>query len=373
MDWTREHGEGKNHVTILEIEEMKTKWWQGMSKNIVEKGNLDGPLLLYNRSSQRAIDFSAKFPAGKTEVVGSLADGVSRADVILSCIANDEAVQETFKAILEENVKGKLFIESSTIHPDTTDALAKDVVAKGAEFVAAPVFGAPQMAEAGQLIGVLAGPAASVARAKPWFKGVTSSKEIDLSDKPYSKALTLKVLGNTFILNMAEQLAEAHVVAEKTGLGTEAIHQIVDSIFGGPYTAYSQRMLTGDYYNRDEPLFAVELARKDARHAMSLAESVGVRLRNVEASDAHLAMAYEHVGSSADMAGIYGAIRKESGLKYENDAQMFASKYERSFGSTDNLSRKHCIYKHSQLFVCVRLVISCRHRFDTIYLRRYIY
>ncbi|KAH7178454.1 NAD binding domain of 6-phosphogluconate dehydrogenase-domain-containing protein [Fusarium sp. MPI-SDFR-AT-0072] len=293
---------------------------RGMSKNIVEKGNLDGPLLLYNRSSQRATDFSAKFPAGKTEVVESLADGVSRADVIFSCIANDEAVQETFKAMLEGNVKGKLFIESSTIHPDTAEAIAKDVVAKGAEFVAAPVFGAPQMAEAGQLVGVLAGPAASVARAKPWFKGVTSSKEIDLSDKPYSKALTLKVLGNTFILNMAEQLAEAHVVAEKTGLGTEAIHQIVDSIFGGPYTAYSQRMLTGDYYNRDEPLFAVELARKDARHAMSLAESVGVRLRNVEAADAHLAMAYEHAGSSADMAGIYGAIRKESGLKYENDA-----------------------------------------------------
>ncbi|KAF4446482.1 hypothetical protein F53441_9886 [Fusarium austroafricanum] len=277
---------------------------RAMSKNIVEKGNLDGPLLLYNRSMQRATDLSAKFPAGKTEVIESLADGVSRADIVFSCIANDEAVQEIYKKIFEGDIKGKLFIESSTIHSDTTEALAKDVVAKGAEFVAAPVFG----------------PATSVAKAKPWFKGVTSSKEIDLSDKPYSKALTLKVLGNTFILNMAEQLAEAHVVAEKTGLGTEAIHQIVNAIFGGPYTAYSQRMLTGDYYNRDEPLFAVELARKDARHAMKLAESAGVRLRNVEAADAHLAMAYDHMGSSADMAGIYGAVRKESGLKYENNA-----------------------------------------------------
>ncbi|KAM0199602.1 hypothetical protein ACHAPA_006915 [Fusarium lateritium] len=293
---------------------------RGMSKNLVEKGNLDGPLLLYNRSTQRTTEFSATLPAGKTEVITSLADGVSRADVIFSCIANDEAVQETYKTLLEGDVKGKLFIESSTIHPETTEALAKEVLAKGAEFVAAPVFGAPAMAEAGQLVGVLAGPAASVARAKPWFKGVTSSKEIDLSDQPYSKALTLKVLGNTFILNMAEQLAEAHVVAEKTGLGTEPIHQLVESIFGEPYASYSKRMLDGDYYKRDEPLFAVELARKDARHAMSLAKDAGVKLRNIEAADAHLAMAYDHVGSSADMAGIYGAVRKESGLKYENDA-----------------------------------------------------
>ncbi|KAH7242457.1 NAD binding domain of 6-phosphogluconate dehydrogenase-domain-containing protein [Fusarium tricinctum] len=293
---------------------------RGMSKNLVEKGNLDGPLLLYNRSTQRTTDFSATLPTGKTEVITSLAEGVSRADVIFSCIANDEAVQETYKTLLEGDVKGKLFIESSTIHPETTEALAKEVLAKGAEFVAAPVFGAPAMADAGQLVGVLAGPAASVARAKPWFKGVTSNKEIDLSDQSYSKALTLKVLGNTFILNMAEQLAEAHVVAEKTGLGTEPIHQLVESIFGEPYASYSKRMLSGDYYKRDEPLFAVELARKDARHAMSLAKDAGVQLRNIEAADAHLAMAFDHVGSSADMAGIYGAVRKESGLKYENDA-----------------------------------------------------
>ncbi|GKU07561.1 6-phosphogluconate dehydrogenase 2 [Fusarium langsethiae] len=293
---------------------------RGMSKNIVEKGNLDGPLLLYNRSTKRTTDFSATLPNGKSEVIESLADGVARADIIFSCIANDEAVQETYKAMLESGIKGKLFIESSTIHPETTEGIAKDVIAKGAEFVAAPVFGAPQMADAGQLVGVLAGPAASVTKAKAWFQGVTSKADIDLSDQPYSKALTLKVLGNTFILNMAEQLAEAHVAAEKTGLGTAAIHQFVQSVFGGPYASYSERMLTGDYYKRDEPLFSVELARKDARHALSLAKSAGVQLRNVEAADAHLAIAFDHIGSSADMAGIYGAVRKESGLDYENNA-----------------------------------------------------
>ncbi|KPM36203.1 hypothetical protein AK830_g10372 [Neonectria ditissima] len=293
---------------------------RGMSRNIVQKGNLDSPLLIYNRSTKRAVDLSCSLPEGKTEVVKSLADGVSRADVIFSCIANDEAVQELFKTILGGDIAGKLFIESSTIHPDTTEAIAKDVVARGAEFVAAPVFGAPAMADSGQLVGVLAGPSASVARAKPWFTGVTSRGEIDLSDEPYGKALTLKVLGNSFIVNMIEQLSEAHVVAEKSGLGTNVLHKFVEAIFPGPYAAYSTRMLSGDYYKREEPLFAVDLARKDARHALSLAEAAGARLQNVETADAHLAQLKEHAGPSGDIAGIYGAARKEAGLKFENDA-----------------------------------------------------
>lgn len=289
-----------------------------MCKNIVEKGNLQSPLLIYNRSAQRAVDLSQNLPAGKTEVVTSLSDAVTKADIIFTCIANDEAVKEVIATALQSNVTGKLFVECSTIHPDSTQSIADDIISKGAEFVAVPVFGAPAAADAGQLIAVLAGPKKSVDRARPWFKGVTSKAEIDLSDQPYGKATTLKVIGNTFVANMVEQLAEAHVLAEKCGLGNEPIHQLVESLFPGPYAAYSTRMLSGDYHKREEPLFAVDLARKDARHAKAIAAAAGVRLYNVETADAHLAAVKEHCGASGDIAGIYGAVRKEFGLKFEN-------------------------------------------------------
>lgn len=291
-----------------------------MAKNIVEKGNLDSPLLIYNRSKQRAVDLHEKLPAGKTEVVESLTDAAGKADVIITCIANDDAVNETVTTLLQADVKGRLFIECSTIHPETTQSVADRVIAKGAEFVAAPVFGAPAAAEAGQLIAVLAGPKSSVDRARPWFKGVTARAEIDLAGQPYGKATTLKVIGNTFVFNMVEQLAQAHVLAEKSGLGTQPIHELVSTLFPGPYTAYSTRMLTGDYHKREEPLFAVDLARKDIRHAKALAESAGTTMQNIETADKHLAEVKEHCGPSGDIAGIYGAMRKEAGLKFENDA-----------------------------------------------------
>ena len=295
---------------------------------MAEKAPLeDQPLLLYNRTRQVAVDLAAKLGGpSKAEVVDSLAEGAAIADIIFTTLSNDQVVESTIDEILAslttssspESIKSKLIIESSTIHPTTTELLAEKVTASGAAFVAAPVFGAPAMADSGHLIGVLAGPAASVSRAKPYFKGVTSRGIIDMSDEPYGKALTLKLIGNTFILNMVEQLAEGHVLAEKSGLGTEYLHQWVSEMFPGPYAAYSTRMLSGDYYKREYPLFTVDLARKDAGHALSLAEAAGVRMRNAETGDAHLAQVKEHAGERGDIAGIYGAVRKEAGLKFEN-------------------------------------------------------
>ncbi len=227
-------------------------------------------------------------------------------------------VNETFTVALKGDVKGKLFIDCSTIHPDSTEKMAQAVLAQGAEFVAAPVFGAPAMADAGQLVGVLAGPKAAVDRARPYFKGVTARAEIVMSDEPYQRASLLKIIGNTFVLNMVEQVAEGHVFAEKSGLSTGYVHQVLEHLFPGPYAAYSSRMLGGDYYKR-EPLFAVDLARKDAGHALALAKAAGTRIINVETGDAHLAKVKEHSGAKGDLAGIYGAVREEAGLKFEND------------------------------------------------------
>lgn len=292
---------------------------RGMATNIAEKAKLDSPLLLFNRTKQRATDLSAKISPGKSEVADTLEAGVSQADVIFMCLANDKAVTETVEAIAAADVKGKVVIDCSTIHPDTTEAIAEVLTSRGAEFVACPVFGAPAMADSGSLVPVPAGPRGAVERVKPYLEGVTSRAIIDMSDEPYRKASTLKLIGNTFILNMVEQVAEGHVMAEKSGLGTQYTHKFIELLLPGIYPPYSNRMLSGDYWKREEPLFHVDLARKDAGHALKIARDSGAKLPNIETADRHLEVAQKH-SSKGDMAGIYGAVRQDAGLKFENDA-----------------------------------------------------
>lgn len=174
------------------------------------------------------------------------------------------------------------------------------------------------MADSGQLVCVMAGTKSDVSKVKPYTKGVMGRADIDFSDQPAGNSTLLKVIGNTFILNMVEILSEGHVLAEKTGLGTQNLHNFIETMFPGPYAAYSNRMLQGDYYQRDEPLFHVDLARKDARHALDLAKKNGCSVPALQVGDAHLVKVKEHLGDKGDIPSVYGAVRQESGLKFEN-------------------------------------------------------
>lgn len=68
----------------------------------------------------------------------SLSEVVSKADIIWSCIQNEEAVTEMFKSLSSFDIRGKLFVESSTIPAETADSLSKQILDAGAEFVSMP-------------------------------------------------------------------------------------------------------------------------------------------------------------------------------------------------------------------------------------------
>ena len=107
-----------------------------MTKNAVDKANLEKPLILWNRTQQRAQEHSSKL--GHLLVATTVKEAVFRADIIWSCLQDQEAVTEIFEEILEMDIRGKLFLESSTVVPNVTNRIAKEVEEAGAEFVAMP-------------------------------------------------------------------------------------------------------------------------------------------------------------------------------------------------------------------------------------------
>lgn len=76
----------------------------------------------------------------KIKIAQGIGELVKEANVIFSCVADDAAIFGTYETALSEggNVKAKLFVDCSTVHPDTTTKLEDMVMAKGANFVASP-------------------------------------------------------------------------------------------------------------------------------------------------------------------------------------------------------------------------------------------
>ncbi|KAA8650666.1 hypothetical protein EYZ11_003435 [Aspergillus tanneri] len=295
---------------------------RGMSRNIALKGPQTSPLIIYNRTISKSAAFAESLGSNsKVTIVSSVSDAVQQATITFICVGDDAALDQIINAVISDSsvdLTSKVIVDCSTVHPDTSRRIHTTLSARQASFIACPVFGAPNAADAGQMIVVPAGDADVIARLTPFFDGVTSKAILDIPGDDVGRAPALKLLGNTFILNTIETVAEGLVAAEKSGVGVQTYRQWLHMFLPGPFAKYADRMVEGDYWNREEPLFAVDLARKDLRHASSVAGKGGVRMRSVEVTDEYLKQVKAQRGEKGDIAGLYGAIRKESGLEFEN-------------------------------------------------------
>ena len=144
---------------------------------------------------------------------------------------------------------------------------------------------------------------------------------IDMADQSYSNAMKLKLLCNFFNLVMTEAVAEAHVVAEKSGLGAENLYEFTESM-PGPWGHFSQLIISGDYYEKQNPFVDIELGLKDTRLMKELAPDNGVRLRFTETGyeqlEKVLHVMQDH--SSGDIIHLYGVARLDAGLAFGNGA-----------------------------------------------------
>lgn len=51
---------------------------------------------------------------------------------------------------------------------------------------------------------------------------------------------------------------------------------------------------------------------------MALAEATGTELKAFKVASKHIDMVQKYAGTKGDIAGIYGIVRSESGLEFEN-------------------------------------------------------
>ena len=100
----------------------------------------------------------------------------AEADIIISIITEDHGVRHIFKdaeGFLSGDVKGKLFIEMSTLQPMTGRELAPLVEAEGARLIESPVLGTIPQVRDGKLFALVGGRAEDLERARPVLEKMT--------------------------------------------------------------------------------------------------------------------------------------------------------------------------------------------------------
>jgi 3-hydroxyisobutyrate dehydrogenase-like beta-hydroxyacid dehydrogenase len=186
------------------------------------------------------------------------------ADAVITMLFDDEANEQVLfgpNGLLDALEPGALHISCSTISVALSERLTAEHARRGIDFVAAPVFGRPNVAAEGRLWIVVAGSDAAIQRARPVLEPL--SRGISVIGKEPRQAHALKLGGNFLISAMIHSLSEAFVYAEAQGIEPSTFLEAVNSaLFQSPfYAAYGNVML----HPPEHAAASIALGTKDLR------------------------------------------------------------------------------------------------------------
>lgn len=210
-------------------------------------------------------------------VAGTPAEAELGAEAVITMLFDDAAHEEVLfgaNGLMDALSPGALHIACSTISVALSERLTAEHARRGHRFVAAPVFGRPNVAEEGRLWIVAAGEDAAIAQARALLEPL--SRGISVIGSEPRQAHALKLGGNFLISAMIHSLSESFVYAEAQGIPPEAFLQAVNSaLFQSPfYAAYGNVML----HPPQQAGATVELGAKDLRLLREAAASRHTRL-----------------------------------------------------------------------------------------------
>ncbi len=185
---------------------------------------------VWNRTTAKAQALAAH---GAT-VAATPAELAAASDIVLSILTDAKAVSAAYdgaNGLLSGDVKGKLFVEMSTVRPDSQRVLDQRIRSRGAAMIDCPVGGTTGPAREGKLLGFVGGDAADLARARPVLEQLCRRIE---HVGPVGAGASLKLAINLPLLVYWQACAEALSLCQPLGLDPARVIDIFADTSGGP-------------------------------------------------------------------------------------------------------------------------------------------
>jgi len=211
---------------------------------------------------------------------GTVADSVSElassCDVVLSCLATDEAVLNVYKGTdgaFANAHRGSLVIDMSTVKPETSQELSRLGSEHGVHVLDVTISGSTPVAEQGALTLFGGGDQACFAAAESVFK-VIARKYFYLG--PSGSGATMKLVVNSLLGIGMQAIAEALVLGEKAGLDRSRLLDVLSetAVVAPAHVGKLERAKKSDF----TPQFPLRLMNKDFGLILNLAAAVGAHM-----------------------------------------------------------------------------------------------
>jgi 3-hydroxyisobutyrate dehydrogenase len=254
---------------------------------------------VWNRSAAKTkplADAGAKVADNPTAVAAT-------SEAIITILTDSAAIDAVYHApsgLLAGDVKGKLFIEMSTVPPSVETGLAPKVRSKGAIFVECPVGGSTAPARQGKLLGLMGAEPADAARARPILEQLCRKVE---HCGPVGAGASMKLAINLPLMVGWQAYAEAFALARDLGWEPKRLLDLfVESNGANNGLKMRADMIVAMMENRDPgaTTFSIANAVKDLKTMVDTGTAKGTDMPAAKAALAALEKANNEGLGAAD-------------------------------------------------------------------------
>jgi 3-hydroxyisobutyrate dehydrogenase-like beta-hydroxyacid dehydrogenase len=244
-------------------------------------------------------------------VAENLAELSSNCDVVLSCLASDEAVLNIYKGAdgaFANAHRGSLVIDLSTVNPQTSQELSRLGSARGVDVLDVTISGSTPAAEQGALTLFGGGDQGCFAAAESIFR-VIARKYFYLG--PSGSGATMKLVVNSLLGIGMQAIAEAVALGEKAGLDRNRLLDVLSetAVVAPAHVGKLEKAMKGDY----SPQFPLRLMNKDFGLILNLAAAVGAQMPATHAAF-EVNVAQSAQGQEQDFSAVILEMEKQAHL-----------------------------------------------------------
>jgi 3-hydroxyisobutyrate dehydrogenase-like beta-hydroxyacid dehydrogenase len=263
---------------------------------------------VWNRSAGPAKELAAR----GAEAVERPQDAAD-ADFLMTMLANDTAARSVIidQGILAAAAPGLIHINLATVSVALAREFGQLHHARKIGYIAAPVFGRPEVAAEGKLNVVVAGDPATIARARQALDAI-GQKVWPVGDQPEC-ASAVKIAGNFMIASAIEAMGEAVALTRAHGIAAAQFLDILtNTLFASPvYKGYGA-MIAAERYKPAG--FEVTLALKDVRLALEAGDALSVPMPFASVLRDNLLEAIATGGADNDWGSLAALAARRAGL-----------------------------------------------------------
>jgi 3-hydroxyisobutyrate dehydrogenase len=234
------------------------------------------------------------------------------ADVVLSCLTNDEAVRSVYtgeEGILAGARLGTIVLEMSTISPESSRELHSLGTQRGIEVLDVAISGSTPAAEQGILTLLIGGNPELFRAAEPIFQAI--AKRYFLLGGPGS-GTAMKLVVNTLLGVGMQAIAEAVVLGERIGLNRERLLQVLSET--AVVAPAHVGKLASATVNNYRPQFPLRLMNKDFELILKAAAKADVSMPATEAAF-YVNSEELAVGEEKDFSAVLRRMEEAAGIE----------------------------------------------------------